>query len=79
MLARYVRDEGADAELRDLLARVAAEARAKAILPERLLIVLKEVWTSLPEVRQAEHTRLGVHNALLERLITRCIREYYAA
>ena len=76
-LTRYVREGNHTDELRELLMRVAAEARAKEIMAERLLVVLKEIWGSLPEVRQAERARVTEQNTLLQQLITRCIQEYY--
>ena len=76
-LTRYVREGDHTAELRELLMRVAAEARAKGIMAERLLVVLKEIWGSLPEVRHAERRRITEQNALLQQLITRCIEQYY--
>ena len=78
-LARYVREGDHTADLREVLLRVAAEARAKGILAERLLVVLKEIWGALPEVRHAERRTVAEHNVLLQRLITRCIEEYYGA
>ena len=69
---------GADsAELRDTLLRVSAEARTRAILPEQLLVVLKDVWSSLPEVRGM--TDAGQQVRLLQRVVTMCIKEYYSA
>jgi hypothetical protein len=48
---------------------------SSAILPEHLLITLKQIWSSLPEVRSVgdveEQTRM------LQRVVTMCIREYY--
>ncbi len=76
-LTRYVREGDHTTELRELLMRVAAEARMKGIMAERLLVVLKEIWGSLPEVRHAERTRITEQNVLLQRLITRCIQQYY--
>ena len=77
-LARYAREGNHTDDLRDLLMRVAAEARAKNIMAERLLVVLKEIWGSLPEVRQqSDRGRVSEQNTLLQQLITRCIREYY--
>ena len=74
-LAHYLRAPGSPTELRAALNRMADEARAKAILPEHLLITLKQIWTSLAEVRSVgdvdEQTRL------LQRVVTMCIREYY--
>ena len=76
-LTRYVREGNHTDELRELLMRVAAEARAKEIMAERLLVVLKEIWGSLPEVRHAERTRVTEQNVLLQQLVTRCIQQYY--
>jgi hemoglobin-like flavoprotein len=74
-LAHYLRAPGNPAELRAALNRMADEARAKAILPEHLLITLKQIWASLAEVRSVgdvdEQTRM------LQRVVTMCIREYY--
>ena len=76
-LTRYVREGNQTADLRDVLVRVSVEARAKGILPERLLVVLKEIWGSLPEVRHAERGQSAGQSALLQQLITRCIEQYY--
>jgi hypothetical protein len=78
-LTRYVREGNHTADLRGVLLRVSAEARAKGILPERLLIVLKEIWSSLPDVRHADRGQVASQNVLLQRLITRCIEQYYEA
>ena len=74
-LAHYLRAPANPTDLRAALNRMADEARAKAILPEHLLITLKQLWSSLPEVRAVgdanEQTRM------LQRVVTMCIREYY--
>ncbi|MDQ3950361.1 MAG: hypothetical protein M3282_08435 [Gemmatimonadota bacterium] len=74
-LVGYLRAPGSSTELRFALNRMADEARAKAILPEHLLVTLKQLWSSLPEVRSVgdvdEQTRM------LQRVVTMCIREYY--
>jgi hypothetical protein len=62
--------------LRDLLCRAAADARAKGMQAEQLLITLKEIWYSMPEVANASSTTN--ENSLLQELISRCIQEYYA-
>jgi hypothetical protein len=63
-------------ELHAALHLMAAEARAKSVLPETLLVVLKDIWYSLPGVsakrEQSEQVRL------LQRVVTMCIKEYYA-
>jgi hypothetical protein len=63
-------------DLRELLCTVAEEARAKGIQAERLLVILKDLWYSLPAVAAASST--GVESTLLQELISRCIQEYYA-
>ena len=63
-------------DLRDLLCNAAEEARAKGIQAERLLVILKDLWYSLPAVAKAKSS--GAENALLQELISRCIQEYYA-
>jgi hypothetical protein len=63
-------------DLHQLLCEAAAEARTKGIQAERVLVILKDVWYSLPEVAKS---RSGAsENALLQELISRCIHEYYA-
>lgn len=65
-------------ELRTLLIRVSTEARSKGIMAERLLVLFKDIWGSLPEVRRAERSATTAHDALLQQVITRCIQQYYA-
>jgi hypothetical protein len=71
-LRDYLRTPGGSTDLRPALHRMADEARAKAILPEHLLVTLKQLWASLPEVRSVgdadEQTRM------LQRVVTMCIR-----
>jgi hypothetical protein len=75
-LAQYIDDTSRADQLRSALHAMAAEARAKSILPEQLLVGLKDVWYALPNVRamteQTEQVRL------LQRVVTMCIKEYYA-
>ena len=63
-------------ELRDALHALALDARAKAVPPEQLLVTLKGIWQSLPTVEKArdhaEQTRA------LQRVVTICIKEYFA-
>ena len=68
---------GSSASLPDSLVLLANEARAKRILPEQLLVVLKDLWNALPEVRTMTDSRQQAR--LLERVITMCIKEYYGA
>ena len=68
--------EGASA-LQASLVLVATEARARNILPEQLLVRLKETWSSLPEVRAMHDSHEQAR--LLQHVVTMCIREYYNA
>ena len=64
-------------ELKGLLTRAAADARQKGIQAEQLLLVLKDVWYSLPQL--ATLSGDDVQTRLLQQLISRCIQEYYAS
>ena len=68
---------GSSSVLRSSLLRMASEAREMAMLPEHLLIVLKDVWNALPEVRAM--TDASEQIRLLQRVVTMCIKEYYSA
>jgi hemoglobin-like flavoprotein len=74
-LVAYLRSSGSSTELRAALNRMADEARTKAILPEHLLIMLKRLWSSLPEVRSVGDA--DEQTKVLQRVVTMCIREYY--
>ena len=76
ILGQAVRKGNHTDELRDTLCTVAAEARQKGIQAEQLLVILKDLWYSLPELSRASNP--GAHTALLRELISRCIQEYYA-
>jgi hypothetical protein len=75
-LSRYLARQS-DGGLDDALRALTREAREKQIHAEQLLIVLKDVWFSLPKIRE---TPTGdPQNALLQQVITQCIREYYSS
>jgi hypothetical protein len=76
-LREYLRDANDPSALQSSLLLMANEARTRSILPEQLLIVLKDVWHGLPEVRSMHDTREQV--PMLQRVVTMCIREYYSA
>ena len=63
-------------ELQDVLTRAATEARTKDIHAEQLLVMMKELWYSLPDVRGAGDS--DRQTELLQELISRCIAQYYA-
>jgi hypothetical protein len=62
-------------ELHDVLCRAAAEAREKGIQAEQLLVIMKDLWNSLPELRRV--TGSERQTELLQELISRCIERYY--
>jgi hypothetical protein len=63
-------------DLHQLLCTAAREARDKGLHAEQLLVAMKDLWQSLPSVAAAPTA--GSANVLLQELISRCIREYYA-
>ncbi len=76
-LRAYLARPDVQGGLQQALLRVAAEAREKSMLPEHLLVVLKDLWNALPEVRAIPDTREQI--TLLQRVVTMCIKEYYSA
>jgi hypothetical protein len=76
-LRAYLSNRTDSSSLQRALVGVSAEARQRAMLPEQLLVVLKDVWATLPEVR--DMTDAGEQVRLLQRVVTMCIKEYYSA
>ena len=76
-LRQYLADNSSPSVLRSALLRMSSEAREKAILPEHLLIVLKDVWNALPEVRAMPDATRQIR--MLQRVVTLCIKEYYSS
>lgn len=77
VLRRYLAANDALEDVEPALRRVAAEARRKQMRAEHLLLVLKDVWYSLPGVG---HVQQGVsQDAALQRVVSSCIRAYYSA
>jgi hypothetical protein len=76
-LREYLSNSSSSTAIQQALLRMASEARQKSMLPEHLLIVLKDVWGALPEVRAMTDT--GEQIRLLQRVVTMCIKEYYSA
>jgi transcriptional regulator of aromatic amino acid metabolism len=75
-LARSVQTGNHGEELKDLLSRAAADARQKGLQAEQLLLALKDIWYSLPQLSAQSGNE--VQTRLLQQLIARCIQEYYA-
>lgn len=76
VMERAIRKGDHGTELQDVLARAATEAREKEIHAEQLLVIMKDLWHSLPDLRAADTDR---QNELLQELISRCITQYYAS
>ena len=74
-LAEYVRDGERTPRLGKTLHGVATEAREKGISAEHLLIVLKNLWSSLPEVRDID--KPADREKLKQKIVTACIEAYY--
>lgn len=75
-LEQYVANPARGEALGSTLRAMAAEAREQSMLAEQLLIVLKDIWYSLPSVRNMSETSDQVR--LLQRVVTMCIKEYYS-
>jgi hypothetical protein len=74
-LERYVGNSTDGDELRASLQTISSEARDKSIRAEQLLVVLKDVWYTLPGLRGTIEPTEQVR--LLQRVVTMCIGEYY--
>jgi len=75
-LRAYQRDGTKPDALRLALLDLARDARTKGILPEHLLVILKDAWNGLSEVR-------GMHDVaeqvrMQQRVVTMCITAYYS-
>jgi hypothetical protein len=77
VLSRSLESGNHGSELRGLLTRAASEARQRGILAEQLLIALKDVWYSLPQLSAQPNNE--VQTRLLQELIARSISEYYSS
>jgi hypothetical protein len=69
--------DGSGDQLRSTLHEMARAARDNGMPPEKLLIVLKDVWHELPVVRDS--AQRDEQMRLLQRVVTMCINEYYRA
>lgn len=65
-----------DAGLVAAVARTVREAQARALRAEEVIVVFKDLLAELPELSAPERRIEAVH--FRERLITECIRAYYA-
>ena len=75
-LAGFLANPADTGKLDSALRSLTTEARDKQMHAEQLLIVLKDVWYGLPQVREAPAG--DAQNTLLQRVVTQCIRQYYS-
>jgi len=75
-LQKYLANEDEIATLQAALRQIAVEAREKKMHAEQLLVLLKDVWFALPQVKLASD--LEQQHRVLQRVVTLCIREYYS-
>jgi hypothetical protein len=76
VMQRAVRRGDHGQELHAVLSRAATEAREKNIQAEQLLVIMKDLWYSLPDLRTIQDT--DRQTELLQELISRCITQYYS-
>lgn len=75
LLERAVDESIDDAELHAGLQRIAVDARANGIAPEKCLVVLRQTWATLPAPRRAQD--FVRRETLQWRLVSQLIRAYY--
>jgi hypothetical protein len=75
-LATCTSRQGLSTEARMALATVCSVARQNSWTPEQLLILVKEVCYTSPEI--AHLTTTSERDALLSTIVSGCIREYYS-
>ncbi len=63
-------------ELVTVLGEAAKEAREKNIPPEQVIVTFKKLWNDLAESLRSQHA--DQYERLRQRLVTLCIRAYYA-
>jgi hypothetical protein len=74
-LQGHLRQPVPDHTLRRALHALCIDARARNLRPEQLIVIFKQVWSSLPEIQNRSGNR---RQELLDRIVTMCIEEYYA-
>jgi hypothetical protein len=74
-LSERLRRASDDDEIRRALRSVSQMARDRSLQAEHVVIALKQVWASLPEVHNAATSYDRAR--ILERLVMLCIDEYY--
>jgi len=68
--------DGPTQELATMLRKVAQEAHDNDIRPEQLIIIFKQLWNSLADSLRPQNA--DQYELVRQRLVTLCIRAYYA-
>jgi hypothetical protein len=77
-LRRHVRSPMPDGDLRRALRVVCEAAHTGNARPETVIIALKDVFHSMPEVRQLEREKgARASDDMVSHLVTLCIQEFY--
>jgi len=74
-LQAQLRGEWPDGALRRAIRAMCDEAHRNGLRAEQLLVILKDAWSSLPEV--ARLSPGGTRERLLDRIVTMCVEEFY--
>jgi hypothetical protein len=77
----HAADGGIDlAEVRRTMRRLAEAGRVRGASVERLIVLLKELWASLPPDGDGHRTAHSVESrAVLDGIVRVCIEEFYAS
>ena len=76
VLTRHIaHPDVADPDLAQVLRQIVVEARNRKVRAEQLILMLKNVWDSLPDTRYAIDREAQLE--MRQRLITLCIKAYY--
>jgi len=76
LIEQFKRPDGPTKELATLLRKVAREAHEQDIRPEQLIVIFKQLWSSLAESLRPQNA--DQYERVRERLVTLCIQAYYA-
>jgi hypothetical protein len=76
VLRLWTNPEDGDAALQAAIAQMIAEARQRSLRAEDLIVAFKDLLTHLPELSAPDRRLEAVR--FRERLITLCIKAYYA-
>jgi hypothetical protein len=76
LIQQLKRPDSSTQQLSAILRLVAEEAHDRGIKPEQLIIILKQLWNSLAESLRPQNA--DQYELVRQRMVTLCIRAYYA-